>query len=148
MRILPENDCLSMNVAPIKEEFMSVEVKSVKINLGELKNISASLTKILSQDMPVLQAYRMTKLAKSADKELKVVEDLRIGLVKKYGETNEQGNVEVKGRMSEFITEFNELLSEEVEISFIPINIDDLGDIKLSPVDLMNIDMFLVNEEG
>ncbi len=122
-----------------------IEAKKVSIKLSELRNISVSLQKILSQDMPVKQAYRMSKLAKSADTEMKEIETQRLVLVKKYGEKDEKGNINVREKMQEFMDEFNELLNEEIEISFIPLNLMDIGmqEVKLSPIDIANLEIFL-----
>jgi len=120
-----------------------MEVKKVSLKLSELRNISVSLSKILSQDMPVKQAYRMSKLAKSADKEMKEMEEQRMALVKKYGEKNVKGDVAVKEKMQEFMDELNEFLKEEIEMSFIPLDLNAISDLKLSPLDLANLDMFL-----
>lgn len=122
---------------------MVVKVKKVSIKLSELRDISASLSKILSQDMPVKQAYRMSKLAKSANVEMKEMEEQRLILVRKYGEKDEKGNLNVREKMEEFVGEFNELLNEEIEISFIPIDLNDIKDIKLSPMDIANLEIFL-----
>jgi hypothetical protein len=120
-----------------------VKVEKISIKLSELRNISISLQKILSQDMSIKQAYRMSKLAKCADIDMKEIETQRMALVKKYGEKDEKGNITVTEKMQEFMNEFNELLNEEIEVSFIPIDLNDLSDVKLSPIDIANIEIFL-----
>jgi molybdopterin converting factor small subunit len=121
------------------------DVKKISIRLAELNRISNSLSKIITQDLPIKQAFRLSRLAKSVDTEMQELETQRVALVKKYGEKDESGNVSVKGKLQEFIDEFNELLKEEVEISFIPINLNDVGDIKLSAMDIGNLEVFLDN---
>lgn len=120
-----------------------MRVKKVNVKLEELRRISGSLRSFLSKEMPIKQAYRMTKLAKLFDNELKTLEEQRILLVKKHGEKNKDGNMEVTTNIEAFNAELNELLKEEVEISYIPINLNEVGQLAISPIELSNIEMFI-----
>jgi len=119
------------------------EVKTAKIKLSELRDITGSLSKVLSQDLPVKQAYRLSKLAKAVQAEMKELNELRERLIKKYGERDEQGNLAVKSRLEEFQAEFTPILDEEVELSFIPLDLNDIDGLKISPLDIANLEMFI-----
>ena len=71
------------------------------------------------------------------------MEEQRMALIKKYGEKDEKGDISVKEKMQEFMEELNEFLKEEVELSFIPLDLNDVEDLKLSPLDIANLDIFL-----
>jgi hypothetical protein len=118
-------------------------VKEVEMKLLELKQVSGVLLKILTFDLPVKQAYRLSKLAKSVDAELTEVEKHRIDLVKKYGAKNADGNYEVTDKIEDFNTEFNTILEEPVKLSFIPIDTEQLDDVKLSAINIVQIEKFI-----
>lgn len=120
-----------------------VEVKKAKIKLSELRDITGSLSKVLSQDLPVKQAYRLSKLAKAVQAEIKELNEHRERLIKKYGERDEKGNLAVKSRVDEFQNEFTPILDEEVELSFIPLDMNDVDGLKVSPLDIANLEPFI-----
>ena len=121
-------------------------VKEAKIKLGELQRISASLEKLLTCDLQVKIAYRLSKMAKIAMKELKTVEDTRMGLIKKLGTKDEKGNINITetDKREEFVKSMEELMEEEVTISFIPLDLNVLGDkVQLSAIDIANLETFI-----
>lgn len=118
-------------------------IKKVTIRLGDLRGITGSLTKVLNQDLPVKQAYRMSKLAKAVQNELKDLETQRTALIKKFGERDEQGNLAVKTKVEEYMAEYEPLLNEEVELSVIPLDLTELEQLKVSPLDIANLEPFI-----
>jgi hypothetical protein len=75
--------------------------------------------------------------------ELKVLEDERQKLIKKYGEEVD-GNLSVGEQNKEvFIKEFTELMEMEMEIDWDPISIDAFGDAELSVADISKIEFLL-----
>jgi hypothetical protein len=119
------------------------EIKKVSIRMSELREITGSLSKVLSQDLPIKQAYRMSKMAKAINSELKEFNEMREKLIRKYGERDEQGNISVKEKANEFNEEFQPLLEEEIELSLIPIDLNEIQNVKLSPIDIANLEPFL-----
>lgn len=121
----------------------------ITIKLGELKEIIEGLNEILEKELPVKPAYWFGKLAKMIKKEMSDFEDARLNLVKKYAIKDENGNFIIEDNRykltdnTAFETEFMELISTEIDIDFIPVSIDQLGDVKVSPVVMIGLDKFI-----
>lgn len=99
----------------------------MKISLKTLKGAVDPLNKLLLSELPTKQLYRIKKLLQAADAELKICEDMRIGLVKKYGIETSPDNWQVSPEnFPAFQTEFNEFLETEVDLPGEPIKLDAL----------------------
>jgi len=127
----------------------------VKIYLGELDSILTGLDSLINKELPIKLSYSLSKLIKTLESEYKILMEKRNKLIDKYAErddknkfiiTNESGRQMTKIK-DEFIDEcqgkLQELYSIEVEIDFQPISIDLLGDISMSPKDLLVLDKFI-----
>jgi len=113
----------------------------MKFALGEIRGMKDPLTVLIEKQIPIKAAWKLNRLIKSFDKELGEIEEFRVNLVQKLGDTGEDGNIQVpKDKMSIFVEEFNELLSQEVDIEFDPIDIDVFGDVSLSAKDMLLLD--------
>ena len=92
----------------------------MKLTNGDIFGAQESLRKLIEQKFPVMVSYKLSKLAAKLNEQLKVIEEVRMGLVRKYGETDDKSrNLAVKrdgANWDKFVEEFNELLSQEVEI--------------------------------
>jgi len=117
----------------------------MKLSLGDIRIMKDPMIKLLDQELPIKVAWSLTKLVKVFDKELSEIEDFRVSLIKKMGESDENGSIKVpEEKMNEFIEKFNELLQTEIEVEFEPIDIDKLGDIKIDTQSLIALDKILV----
>ena len=92
----------------------------MKLNNGEIFNANQPLGKLMQEKFPVRVSYGLAKLANKLNPQLKIIEDVRQGLVKKYGETDEETKQLAVKQDSEnfekFVAEFNELMEQEVEL--------------------------------
>ena len=80
-------------------------------------------------------------------KTMKDLEDMRIKLIDKYGKDREGGGREVPPEnMKSFMDSFNEVLNEEVTLNIQRIHINSLGDIMLSPQDLMPTEWLIIED--
>ena len=74
----------------------------------------------MEQKLPVLASYKLAKLANKLNDQLKVIEEVRQGLIRKYGTPDEKGRgISVKQDsegFEQFAAEFNELMEQEVEV--------------------------------
>ena len=120
-----------------------MEIKKINIKLSALREISNSLSKLLTQDLPVKQAYRFSKLAKNVQTEMNEMNEHINTLIRKYGEPDGDGNTSVKSRIEEYFTELNPMLNEEVELSFIPVDLNEVESLRLSPMDIINLESFI-----
>lgn len=113
---------------------------TIKFKMYEIKQMKDPLTKLIEKEIPVNTAFRLNKLIKAIDEFLTEIEEYRVKLINQYGVKNEEANqIEVPPKkMKDFSKEMNDLLNEEVEIDFQPININMFGeDLRLSTKDLM-----------
>lgn len=125
----------------------------IKIQLGELKDIAGGLNEILSKELPIKPAYWFGKLAKEIRKELLEFDENRMNLVKKYASRDEHNELVIEENkykfndISLFNSAFKELADTEIEIDFTPISLDQLGDVKISPMVMMGLEKFIEGVE-
>lgn len=110
----------------------------MKFALGEIRGMKDPLISLLDKEIPIKAAWKLNRLIKGFDKELGEIEEFRVSLVQKLGVMGDNGQVSVpQEKMEQFITEFNELLNQEVDVEFEPVDIDIFGDLNVSAKDLM-----------
>ena len=121
----------------------------MKFKLIEIRSLEGSLVKLTNKELPVRVAYRLSRVLKRVTEELSSIENYRVKLVKKYSKgEDEKGIFEVaKGEEEKFGKEFSELLMEEIDIDFEPILLSDLGDICLTPIDLIRLEKIILEEK-
>ena len=114
----------------------------MKIQLAKVVNSVQVFQKLTQQELPVKVSFRLLSLIKQLDEKLKAFEDSRVTLIKKYGENLEDGGFKVKDENLEvFQSDLNELLTEEIELDFVSIDINSLPDsISLSMAELGQIE--------
>lgn len=98
---------------------------------------SGALNRLLAQPLPVQISYRLGKIAKTVDAELKEYNTARIKLLEKYGKLNgDQYEFGSDNSKKAFQSELAELLQSEVEIPGDRFKLDGLGKCEISAVDL------------
>ena len=95
----------------------------MKLKNGEIFASAEPLKKLLEVKLPVKSSLALAKLANKLNEQLKVIEDVRNGLIRTYGkETLEQkGQLRVDPEdenFPKFVEQFNELMEQEVEVVF------------------------------
>ena len=124
------------------------------MKLYQLIESKDSLKKLnTAEGLPFKTALSIAKDIKEIDEVLQVYENKRRELINKYGKKDENGeliikndNVELTDRIA-FVSEFNALTMEDVDIEVKKIAIDDLENVKnMTPNDINNIS-FLFEEE-
>lgn len=122
------------------------------IKLGKLVQVKNSLVKLVNADLPVREAYNLSKTLKRIEEELKTADEIRISLIKKIGQEvmkddKPTGETRILPEDQErFFTEYNQLLDVEVDIPACKINLNQLNGAKLSAVDIVNLDFILEGE--
>lgn len=138
-----EKELVEETSTMVQEELFKKEVEEPGITLGALQVVMPSLNKIFNANLPAKIAYKISKALNMLNKELKEIEELRIGLVKKYGKENGEGTFQViPENMQAFATEFQDLLNIPVEgLVPVPIDFDILENAKveLSPIEINNL---------
>lgn len=115
----------------------------MKVKLSEIVNARQALQKMMTKELPIKTAYRLSKLVNAVNDELGNFEDQRKKLVEKYGEKKGEEVVVPKDKAQDFQKDMQELLDVEVKIDFDPISLSDIGEISLSPVDITLLDSFI-----
>lgn len=123
-------------------------LKGMKITLGRLFDSKDALTKLAEAELPVNEAYNVSRILKSAQQELTFLDQERQKLVKKYSdEPDKDGNIKVKDEnFQQFMEEFVKVLELQVEIAGDPIDISKVGDeVKLTAKDMIVLEPLLKN---
>lgn len=111
----------------------------MKIKLKYIVENTESIANLLKLELPIKTSYKLAKLSNAIQSELREFEQLRNNLIKKYGK---QSGDEIKiyptdkESFEKFSSEITELLETETEVNYTPIDIDELGSIKLSAFDM------------
>jgi len=129
----------------------------MKIKLGEIQSILEGMTDIATKAMPATFSYWITKTLPILGKEFQTVEKSRNDLCMKYCKKDDASKPLLKKdeagkdvydieNLQDFNKELSELMNEEIEIKFTPILIDRLSNIDISPVTLMKLNKFIIEE--
>jgi hypothetical protein len=109
------------------------------IKLGDLKNVEPIIVKIINAELPIKIAFQINMMIDDLDEKLTKLETFRINLVKKYGETDEGGNLHVIPKnMRAFSEELNDLMDSDVDFTpvKIPLEVFDTANIKVTVKEL------------
>jgi hypothetical protein len=129
----------------------------IKIYLGELDSILMSLKSLVNKELPIKTSYSLSKLMKNLETEYKLLMEKQSEFINKYAERDDKNKIVMsekdefgrqgakikEGLMEECNIKLNELYDIEVDINFQPISIELLGDISISPKDLLVLDKFI-----
>ena len=113
------------------------------MKLKELVNLKPSLEKLIVQDLPIKIAYKLSKLVKRLNEEYVIYSKNKNNLFEKYG-TKEKEKITVKPEnMKQFKKDLEELLEIEVKMNIDKIKLSDLNTIKISTIDMTNLDILI-----
>jgi len=95
----------------------------MKLTNGEIFTAREPLGKLMEERFPVKVSYGLAKLANKLSEQLKVIEEVRNGLIKTYGEADKDNPQQIKvdpqgDNFQKFVGELNELFAQEVEVVF------------------------------
>jgi len=95
----------------------------MKLTNGEIFRAKEPLARLMVQKFPVKVAYGLAMLTNKLDSQLKVIDNVRNGLIKTYGVPDPDNPKQIKvlpgsENFGKFIEEMNELFSQEVEVVF------------------------------
>jgi hypothetical protein len=125
----------------------------MELQNGEVWAAWEPLSKLLEKEWPVKVSYKLAQMARLLREEYDLIEQVRSGLIKKYGTENGANQVSVdpeSEQMPKFILEYNELMEGAVEIAFtkkvvLPATADG-QEIQVEPLVLMALDKFVTVE--
>lgn len=135
-------------------------MKNLKVKLFEIYSLQSELnglinqqsgekvkSGILDEEIGLVAKYWINQLNDVVSAEVKTLDTQREELIKKYGTADDQGGVSLQmvikemdkdgkevskmnPNFAEFNKEFNELLSQEKELSYHPIKLETLSEVK------------------
>jgi hypothetical protein len=112
------------------------------MKLLDILNSAEVLKQIAGQRISGKTAYAIGKNIKAIQVELDLFADLRDGLVKKYGDPD--NNYQVKGEDIVLAQkDMDDLLNTEVSIDIRKLSVDDLAALSLSPSETILIDWMI-----
>lgn len=121
----------------------------MKLHVRTLVDSVQALGYLSTLDIDVMKAYNLAKLNKNVDAILEPVNKTREALIRKHGEEDPTGRVQVKPEnVQKFTEEYTQILDEEVELEFpegFDVKIEDLkglkgSDNKIKPAHLTALD--------
>ena len=131
----------------------------MRLTNGEIYSAKEPLQKLLAEKPPFAVSYGLAVLASKLDPQLGVVEKVRMGLFQTYGKTNpenpqqllppkpmiedDKGNMVENPQALKFISEYNELMSKEVEIVLDVVEIPSTIELNIEPTVLMALMKFI-----
>lgn len=118
------------------------------MKLSQILNSQEALNRILQIKLPVKISYKIGKMFSRIQPEIRTFEEKRVGLIKKLGTEDKVKQIweVLPDNMAEFQQELNKLGDIEVNLGFgvdkelEKILIADLGDAKLEPRDLIQLE--------
>lgn len=124
----------------------------IQVTLNDILNNSEIFRELSSQALPVKTAFKVARLIRELDKENTTFDESRRQIIEKYADRNEdgtikqtaEGNIQLQpNKIEECNKELIELLNTTIEINADKININALGDIKLTPAQMINLEAFI-----
>ena len=120
----------------------------MKMLLKDIKDAEEGLTKILLTPMEFKLSYNIERILSKVVSQVKVIEDVRMGLVTKYGAKDKAKNdrmAVLPEKYEAFNKEFIKYLEKEsdIDVKLIPYELLERSNIKLSPADMMALRKFI-----
>jgi hypothetical protein len=121
----------------------------MKISNEVIFAAKSSIDELLKTNLPVKCAWQIAMLTGKLTPALTAIETTKDGLVKKYGQPDKNGNISIdqsSPNWNDFVSEFNVLFSQEVEIVFDKIELPqqvDGKDLQMKPEILIALKDFV-----
>jgi hypothetical protein len=116
----------------------------IQVKLGDIYTSTPVIELLIKEKLSIKTLYKFNKLIEALQKELKFVEDRRLELIKKYGLTNEDGNIQVKNdSIEDFNKDLLEMLDIEVELQADKFTKEELDNLTLNYIDFVKIKNFI-----
>lgn len=108
--------------------------------------------KLAEMPLNIKVAYNIARIIREIEKENKTFEDTRQKLLFKYGEKDPSGQLIINQnnqitiipeQINNYNKEIQELLDEKIKLNVEPINLNDLGEIQITPAEIYQINIFI-----
>ena len=131
----------------------------MKLTNGEIFIAKEPLQKLLAEKPPFAVSYGLAMLASKLDSQLGVIEKVRVGLFQTYGTPNPENprqlrrppqmieddnkNMVENPQATKFVSEYNELMSKEIEIVIDIVEIPSTVELNIEPNVLLALLKFI-----
>lgn len=108
--------------------------------------------KLAEMPLNIKVAYNIARIIREIEKENRTFEETRQKLLFKYGEKDSSGQLIINqnnqitiipDQIKNYNKEIQELLDEKIKLNVEPINLNDLGEIQITPAEIYQINMFI-----
>ena len=118
---------------------------------GEIFNAREPLGKLMEQKFPVKTAYGLAKMANKLNEQFNIIEQVRNGLIKTYGEADKNNPQQISVKQDgenfqKFVEEITELMNQEVEVVIEKVKLPEMVDgkpLEIEPNILMALEKFV-----
>lgn len=125
------------------------------VTIYDIISANPVFTKILQHEFTAKQSFMISRLLRALNAETIAFNEVRETVLKKYAETDENGELIVSEKkakirddaISLFQEEINELLYAKIQIDIKPIPIEWLNEVKLTPQESLILEPFVQFEE-
>jgi len=123
----------------------------IKIKLNDVVNSTETFNKIMQQSFKGSLAFKIARLARELDTEMKTFNEERQKIIQKYGKKDENGELIIdengnisfdKTNLNEINQEFNSLLETELEINADKLPMDSMDNFEITPQEMLGIEVF------
>lgn len=124
----------------------------ITLKLEDLVNSTEALQKLSNTSLKARPAFTVSKMLKEAEKELANFNEVRMNLINKYGEKDEEGklitdendNCKITAEhINDFSNELQELVATTIEINANKLTLEDLGDADFTPSEIAALEPFV-----
>ena len=124
----------------------------ITLKLEDLINSTEALQKLSNTSLKARPAFTVSKMLKEAEKELANFNEVRMNLINKYGEKDEDGklitdendNCKITAEhINDFSNELKELVATTIEINANKLTLEDLGNADFTPSEIAALEPFV-----
>ena len=124
----------------------------IETSIKEIIGGKEVFKKLAEMPLNIKVAYNIARIIREIEKENKTFEDTRQKLLFKYGEKDSSGQLIINQnnqitiipeQINNYNKEIQELLDEKIKLNVEPINLNDLGEIQITPAEIYQINMFI-----
>ena len=123
------------------------------IQMYKILDFPTMFEKVKHQKLPFKTSYQLTLLAQEMEKHINYYQEQFRSILEEYGEKDEEGNYKTsedgtgillnKEKQDEAYSKIMELRMLDVELPKVNLNVDDFGNVELSPEEMITFMPFI-----
>ena len=124
----------------------------IAVTIKEILDSSTIFQDISKKELRARTAFKIARIIKAIENAMKDFDEAKMGIFKKYGELDDDGNLKIENKnikiKKEYINDYNqemaELLNTQIQLCAEPINIDELDAMTFTPAQLFQFAPFII----